>query len=67
MEDPVAAELLNHLMQNFTESLEVEVQKQHNIQEIQSLLVDLLEEIKINYVKTFAEEGVEKHGRILSD
>jgi hypothetical protein len=60
MEDPVAAELSNHLMQNFTEALEVELQKQHNIQEIQSLLVDLLEEIKINYVKTIAEEGVEK-------
>ena len=60
IEDPVAAELSNRLMQNFSEALEVEVQKQHNIQEIQSLLVDLLEEIKINYVKNIAEEGVEK-------
>ena len=34
--------------------------KQQNLQEIQLLLVDLLEEIKVNYVKGIAEEGVEK-------
>lgn len=60
LEDPVALELSNRLIKNFNETLEVEVQQQHNVQEIQSLLVDLLEEIKINYVKAIAEEGVEK-------
>lgn len=60
LEDPVAAELWNRIIQNFSEALEVEVQKKHNIQEIESLLVDLLEEIKINYVKGIAEGGVEK-------
>jgi hypothetical protein len=60
LEDPVAAKLFNRLIQNFSEALEVEVQKKHNIQEIQSLLLDLLEEIKINYVKGIAEGGVEK-------
>ena len=60
LEDPVAAELFNRLTQNFSESLEGEVQKKQNIQEIESLLVDLLEEIKINYVKGIAEGGVEK-------
>lgn len=60
LEDPVAAELFNRLTQNFSEALGVEVQKKHNVQEIQSLLVDLLEEIKINYVKGIAEGGVEK-------
>lgn len=60
LEDPVAAELSNRLIQNFSEALEAEVQKKQNLQEIQSLLVDLLEEIKINYVKGIAEGGVEK-------
>lgn len=60
LEDPVAAQLSNRLMQNFSKTLEAEVQQQHNVQEIQSLIVDLLEEIKINYVKNIAENGVEK-------
>jgi len=60
LEDPVASELSNRLIQNFSKTLEVEVKQQHNVQEIQSLLVDLLEEIKINYIKSIAEEGVEK-------
>lgn len=60
LEDPVAAQLFNRLIENFSKALEVEVQKKHNIQEIQSLLLDLLEEIKINYVKGIAEGGVEK-------
>ncbi|MUL36793.1 hypothetical protein [Gloeocapsopsis dulcis] len=60
LEDPVAAQLADSLMQNFSKTLEAEVQQQHNVQEIQSLLVDLLEEIKINYVKSIAEDGVEK-------
>jgi len=37
----------------------VEVQKKQNIEDIQSLLLDLLEELKINYVKGIAEQGVE--------
>jgi hypothetical protein len=40
--------------------LQVELQKQQNVQELQSLVIDLLEEIKINYVKGIATEGVEK-------
>jgi hypothetical protein len=60
LEDPVAVELFDRLIQNFSEALEVEVKKKQNIQELQSLLIDLLEEIKINYVKGIAEGGVEK-------
>ena len=60
LEDPKAAELSNRLLQNFSGALEVEVQKKQNLQEIQSLLLDLLEEIKINYVKSIAEGGVER-------
>ena len=60
LEDPVIIEMSNRLMQNFGEALEVEVKKQHNLQAIQSLLSDLLEEVKINYVKGIAQGGVEK-------
>ncbi len=60
LEDPVAVEMTNRLIQNFTEALEVEVKKQPNLQEIQSLLLDLLEEVKINYIRGIAEGGVEK-------
>lgn len=59
MEDPVAAKMWERLFDNFSKALEVELQKQHNVQEIQSLIVDLLEEIKINYVQSIAEGGVE--------
>lgn len=59
LEDPVAAERANRIIQNFSNALQVEVQKQQNLQEIQSLLVDMLEEIKVNYVKSIAETGLE--------
>ncbi len=60
VEDPVIVELSNRLSQNFSQALATEVQKEHNLQEIQSLLVELLEKIKINYIKNITEEEVEK-------
>jgi hypothetical protein len=60
LEDPVIIEKLSDLIQNFSTALEIEIKKQHNLKEIKSLLVDLLEEVKINYVKDIAQGGVEK-------
>ncbi|MCA1995482.1 MAG: hypothetical protein LDL41_26060 [Coleofasciculus sp. S288] len=60
LEDPVGAELTARLMGNFRDALEMELKKKHNRQEIESLLVDMLEEIKINYVRGVAEGGVER-------
>ena len=60
LEDPEVGAISNRLIDNFSAVLEVEAQKEQNIQEIGSLLIDLLEEIKINYVKGIAEGGVEK-------
>ncbi len=60
LEDPEVGVISNRLIDNFSAVLEVEAQKEQNIQEIGSLLIDLLEEIKINYVKGIAEGGVEK-------
>lgn len=58
--DPVRAEMTARLVKNFRDALGRELQKQHNLQTIESLLTDMLEEIKINYVKGITEEGVEK-------
>ncbi len=60
IEDPVVVELTERLMGNFQKALELELKKKHHQTEIQSLLVDMLEEIKINYVKGIAAGGVEK-------
>lgn len=60
LKDPIAAEHSDRLIQNFTRALQGELQKQQNLQEIQTLLLDLLEEIKINYVKGIAEGGMAK-------
>ena len=60
LEDPVVIELSNRIFQNFSTALATEIQEKQNIQEIQSLLLELLEEFKINYVKDIAEIGVEK-------
>lgn len=48
LQDPVVMQLSNQLVENFINSLQNELQKQQNVQEIQSLFVDLLEEIKIS-------------------
>lgn len=58
-EDTVGEELTRHLLQHFSEALSSEVQKQQTLQYIQSLVVDMLEEIKINYVQRLPEEDVE--------
>lgn len=58
LSDPVGAKLTSRLITNFRDVLEEELQKKHNIQEFQSLLIDMLEEIKINYVKGIADSGV---------
>lgn len=52
LSDPSIAKISNRLMTNFRDGLEDELRKKHNFQEIQTLLVDLLEEFKINYVKS---------------
>jgi hypothetical protein len=64
LEDPVRAEITTRLVKNFRNTLETELQKQHNLQVIESLLTDMLEEIKINYVRGITEEGV---GKVLEE
>ena len=58
--DPVAAKLSSQLVQRFTEALGAEIQKKHVIAELQILLNDFLEEVKINYVQRLSHEDLEQ-------
>ena len=59
-EDPVSAKLSSDLVKRFSESLADEIQRKKVLSEIQSLLIDFLEEIKINYVQRLSEEDIEQ-------
>ncbi|MEL6457272.1 MAG: hypothetical protein AAFQ91_03320 [Cyanobacteria bacterium J06621_15] len=59
-EDPVSAQLSSDLVKRFSESLTDEIQRKKVLSEIQSLLIDFLEEIKINYVQQLSEEDLEQ-------
>jgi hypothetical protein len=60
VEDPVAAKLSSQLLERFTEALGAEMQKKQVLSEIQSLLFDFLEEVKINYVQRLSHEDIEQ-------
>lgn len=60
VEDPVGAKLSSQLVEHLSEALGSELQKQHTLQEIQALLIDMLEEVKLNYVQRLAQEDVEQ-------
>jgi len=60
VEDPVGAKLSSQLMQHFSEALESEVQKKQTLQKIEALVLNMLEEIKLNYVNRFVHEDVEQ-------
>ncbi|MGD1902938.1 MAG: hypothetical protein ACFB9N_11960 [Geitlerinemataceae cyanobacterium] len=59
IEDPVGAELTQNLTQNFAKALKTEVEKPKNLDEIESLLVALVDEIKINYVQRSGTRDIE--------
>ncbi|WP_041268436.1 hypothetical protein [Geitlerinema sp. PCC 7407] len=59
LEDPVGAELAGRLVQSFSEALGTEFQSQRTSDELQTLLVDFLEEFKVNYIARLNQEDVE--------
>jgi hypothetical protein len=59
-DDPVGDEIFRRLVQHFSEAVGSEVQRQHTLPKLQSLLTDFLEEIKINYVQRLSEEDLEQ-------
>ncbi len=60
VEDPVGAKLSGQLVQHFSEALGAEVQNKHVLSEIQSLLFDFLEEVKLNYVQRLSQEDIDQ-------
>ncbi|MEM8677272.1 MAG: hypothetical protein AAGF83_25960 [Cyanobacteria bacterium P01_G01_bin.67] len=58
-EDKQFDRLLESLVSNVGKSLSSELQAQQSMNKIELLLVDLLEEIKINYVERLSQEDIE--------
>ena len=58
-EDEQFDRLLESLMSNIGKSVKSELQAQQSMNKIEFLLVDLLEEIKINYVERLSQEDIE--------
>lgn len=58
-EDEQFDRLLDSLANNFGKSISSELQAQQSINKIERLLIDLLEEIKINYVERLSQEDIE--------
>jgi hypothetical protein len=58
-EDPEAEKLIEELGTNLTQVLTDEMQGKQTLNKMQTLLVDLLEEVKVNYVERLSEEDVE--------
>jgi hypothetical protein len=56
--DERGGELTNALVASFGNNLRTELQREETLDEVRSLVVDLLEEIKINYVDKVAAEDV---------
>ena len=59
-EDEQFDHLLDSLISNIGESISSELQAQQSLDKIELLLIDLLEEIKINYVERLSTEDVEE-------
>lgn len=60
IEDPQGEQLFRTLIQHLSEVLGSEIQTKQTLQKIQSLLIDLLEEIKVNYVERLSQEDLEE-------
>jgi hypothetical protein len=58
-EDPVGEQLFKRLIEHLSEAIGTEMQAKQTLQRVQSLLTDLLEEIKINYVERMSEQDLE--------
>lgn len=60
LSDEKGAELTSELIAKFGEQFRVEIQSADNLRDVNGLICDLLEEIKINYVEEIAKEDIEQ-------
>ena len=59
-EDQKFEQLLNSLFKNVNQSFITEIKAKQSLNRIETLLIDLLEEVKINYVERLSAEDVEQ-------
>jgi len=59
-EDPIANKLTDRLVERFISTFSQELERQQTMQEIQGLLVDLIEEIKVNYIRQLTQEDFDR-------
>ncbi|MCD8489697.1 MAG: hypothetical protein LRZ84_23905 [Desertifilum sp.] len=59
-DDPVGDQLFNQMVQNFGTALGAGVQQQHTLEELQTLISDFLDEVKVNYVKRLGDEDINR-------
>lgn len=52
--------LLENLLTKLTMELNVELNQQHHLEDIEELLIDFLEEFKINYLQKLSEADIER-------
>ncbi len=57
LEDKVAGELISQLVKNLGKALIEELQEGDSIDELQNLITDLMEEVKVNYVQSLPNEA----------
>jgi hypothetical protein len=60
LEDKVGNELMQQLIMRFGTTFQTEVQRNQSLEEIQSLAIALLEEVKVNYVERIQQEDIER-------
>ncbi|MDZ8184605.1 MAG: hypothetical protein RMX96_07125 [Nostoc sp. ChiSLP02] len=60
VEDPVGAKLASQLVQSFSDALTGQIKEKHLLTQIESLLFDFLEEIKLNYVQRLSQEDIDQ-------
>ena len=58
-EDPLGEQILQRLIKHLAEAYGSEIQTKKTLEEVQSLLTALLEEVKVNYVERLSEEDLE--------
>ena len=59
-EDKKFEKLVESLSDSIRQSFLSEIQEKQSLKSIENLLIDLLEEIKVNYVARLSEEDVEQ-------
>ncbi len=57
--DPILEELLERLAKNFSQTMSSEFRATQSMERIEYLVIELLEEIKINYIENLSEEDIE--------